>query len=309
MQNTAASLMGRGGGAAILGQQCSSNQGLILERSSVHAKLRTRAQQAAPGCGPCSRMLLAAASGHRPLLGMCMFSTLTMSQPRMIGAGALRSSAPIHPPQAVAAFVSRWPESRLGSGLMVFSPSGGVSGWLERTGIPGTVPWLTGLLTLACVYRFTGRALFTARMQVSLRRMLLSGDIRVSFSTYMIHVRSGTLRGRDALTLRSVIWSLLARCPCSPRPPGHGSRRPVLAAGQRPGCFYATFPLARLLLPVARRSFTCSSCARSRRWWQPVVLLGSWLHAARPATSCPVICKVGIEGNLADGATRHHAGA
>ena len=61
---------------------------------------------------------------------------------------------------------------------------GRATGWSELA--VRALPWLTGLLTLACVYRF-GRALFTARVALT-ATLLLSTS--VVFLTYMHVARS-----------------------------------------------------------------------------------------------------------------------
>ena len=176
----------------------------------------------------------------------------------MIGAGA-RHIGPYSPAEAVTAFVSRWPNHAWGQ-VTVHSLWGRVAGWSELA--IRTVPWLTGLLTLACVYRF-GRALCTAR--IALTAMLLLAT-SVLFLTYMHVARS---YAAAMLFAAIVIWAYW-RVALHPRPPGHGSRA-VLVLGAT-GLLYSHF-FGALLLP-ALALFHLFFVRKERRWWQPVVLLG-----------------------------------
>ena len=65
----------------------------------------------------------------------------------MIGAGA-RHLGPFTLAEAVHTSVSRWPDQAWGH-VVVFSQWGRVVGWSELA--IHTLPWLTGLLTLAWV--------------------------------------------------------------------------------------------------------------------------------------------------------------
>ena len=154
--------------------------------------------------------LLLAAALVAPILGRDVFDFDEAAT--MNGAGA-RHIGPYSPAEAVAVFVSRWPNHAWGQ-VMVYSLWGRVAGWSELA--IRTVPWLTGLLTLACVYRF-GRALFTAR--IALAAMLLMAT-SVLFLTYMHVARS---YAAAMLFAAIVIWAYW-RVALSPRPPGHGSR-------------------------------------------------------------------------------------
>ena len=230
--------------------------------------------------------LLLAAALVAPVLGRDVFDFDEAAT--MNGAGA-RHIGPYSPAEAAAAFVSRWPNHAWGQ-VMVFSQWGRVAGWSELA--IRTVPWLTGLLTLACVYRF-GRALFTAR--IALAAMLLLAT-SVLFLTYMHVARS---YAAAMLFAAIVIWAYW-RVALSPRPPGHGSRA-VLVLGAT-GLFYAHF-LGALLLP-ALALFHLFFVRKERRWWQPVVLLGLAALLALPQVSNML---VGIEGNLADGGLHQRA--
>ena len=176
----------------------------------------------------------------------------------MIGAGA-RHIGPYSPAEAVATFVSRWPNHAWGQ-VMAYSLWGRVAGWSELA--IRTVPWLTGLLTLACVYRF-GRALGTAR--IALAAMLLMAT-SVLFLTYMHVARS---YAAAMLFAAIVIWAYW-RVALSPRPPGHGARAALVLGAT--GLLYFHY-LGALLLP-ALALFHLFFVRKERRWWQPVVLLG-----------------------------------
>ncbi len=175
----------------------------------------------------------------------------------MIGAGA-RHIGP-HTVAEAAAASSRWPDQ--GWGIVVAHVLWGrATGWSELA--VRALPWLTGLLTLACVYRF-GRALFTAR--IALTAMLLLST-SVLFLIYMHVARS---YAAAMLFAAIVIWAYW-RVALHPRPPGHGSRA-VLVLGAT-GLLYSHF-LGALLLP-ALALFHLFFVRKERRWWQPVVLLG-----------------------------------
>ena len=200
--------------------------------------------------------LLLAAGLTVTALGRDVFDTDEAAT--MIGAGA-RHLGPYTLAEAIHTSVSRWPGQAWGH-VVVFSQWGRVVGWSELA--IRTVPWLTGLLTLACVYRF-GRALFTAR--IALAAMLLLAT-SVLFLTYMHVARSYAAAMLFATT---VIWAYW-RVALLPRPPGHGSRA-ILVLGAT-GLLYSHF-LGALLLP-ALALFHLFFVRKELRWWQPVVLLG-----------------------------------
>ena len=108
--------------------------------------------------------LLLAAALVAPILGRDVLDVDESST--MTNAGA-RHLGPFTPAEAVAAFVSRWPDHAWGH-VVAFSQWGRVVGWNELA--IRTLPWLTGLLTLAWVYRL-GRALLSQR--IALTTMLL----------------------------------------------------------------------------------------------------------------------------------------
>ena len=196
----------------------------------------------------------------------------------MIGAGA-RHIGPYSPAEAVTAYVSRWPNHAWGQ-VMAYSLWGRVAGWSELA--VRALPWLTGLLTLACVYRF-GRALGTAR--IALTAMLLLAT-SVLFLTYMHVARS---YAAAMLFAAIVIWAYW-RVALHPRPPGHGSRAALVLGAT--GLFYAHF-LGALLLP-ALALFHLFFVGKERRWWQPVLLLGLAALLALPQVNNVL---AGIEQN------------
>ena len=176
----------------------------------------------------------------------------------MIGAGA-RHLGPYSPAEAVTAFISRWPDQAWGH-VVVFSQWGRVVGWSELA--IHTLPWLTGLLTLACVFRI-GRALFTAR--IALAAMLLLST-SVLFLTYMHKARSYGL----AMFFAAIVLWAYWRVALHPRPPGRGDRA-FLVLGAT-GLLYAHY-FGALLLP-ALALFHLIFVRKERRWWQPVILFG-----------------------------------
>ena len=200
--------------------------------------------------------LLLAAALVAPILGGDVFDVDEAAT--MIGAGA-RHIGPYTPAEAVAAFVSRWPDHAWGN-VVVFSQWGRIAGWSELA--IRTVPWLTGLLTLACVYRF-GRALFTARIALTATLLLATSVI---FLTYMHKARP---YGLAMLFAAIVLWAYW-RVALHPLTPGRGARA-LLVLGAT-GLLYSNYFCA-LLLP-ALALFHLFFVRKERRWRQPVVLLG-----------------------------------
>ena len=200
--------------------------------------------------------LLLAAALVAPILGRDVFDNDEAAT--MIGAGA-RHIGPYTPAEAVAAFVSRWPDHAWGH-VVAFSQWGRIAGWSELA--IRTLSWLTGLLTLAWVYRI-GRALFTARVALT-ATLLLSTS--VVFLTYMHTARPYGL----AMFFAAIVLWAYWRVALHPRPPGRGDRA-FLVLGAT-GLLYAHY-FAALLLP-ALALFHLVFVRKERRWWQPVVLLG-----------------------------------
>ena len=144
--------------------------------------------------------------------------------------------------------------------MVVFSQWGRVVGWSELA--IRTLPWLTGLLTLAWVYRL-GRALFSQR--IALTTMLLLSTSLV----FLIYMHKARPYGLAMLFAVIILWAYW-RIALHPRPPGRGARA-VLVLGAT-GLLYTNYFCA-LLLP-ALALFHLFFVRKERRWWQPVVLLG-----------------------------------
>ena len=176
----------------------------------------------------------------------------------MINAGA-RHLGPFTPAEAVHTSVTRSPDQAWGH-VVVFSQWGRVVGWSELA--IHALPWLTGLLTLAWVYRI-GRALFTAR--IALAAMLLLST-SVLFLTYMHKARSYGL----AMFFAAIVLWAYWRVALHPRTPGRGDRA-FLVLGAT-GLLYAHY-FGALLLP-ALALFHLIFVRKERRWWQPVILFG-----------------------------------
>ena len=176
----------------------------------------------------------------------------------MIGAGA-RHIGPYTPAEAVAASVARSPDQAWGQ-VVVYSLWGRVAGWSELA--IRALPWLTGLLALAWVYRL-GRALFTARIALTATLLLATS---VLFLTYMHVARSFTF----AMLFAAIVLWAYWRVALHPRPPGHGARAALVLGAT--GLLYAHY-FSALLLP-ALALFHLFFVRKERRWWQPVVLLG-----------------------------------
>ena len=223
--------------------------------------------------------LLLAAALVAPVLGRDVFDIDEAST--MINAGA-RHLGPFTPAEAVHTSVTRSPDQAWGH-VVVFSQWGRVVGWSELA--IHTLPWLTGLLTLAWVYRI-GRSLFTAR--VALTAMLLLST-SIVFLTYMHKARS---YGLAMLFAAIVLWAYW-RVALHPRPPGRGARA-LLVLGAT-GLLYAHY-FGALLLP-ALALFHLFFVRKEHRWWQPVALLGLATLLALPQVPDLLI---GIELNRAN---------
>ena len=199
--------------------------------------------------------LLLAAALVAPILGGDVFDADEAAT--VISAGA-RHIGPYTVAEAAEAS-SRWPDQGWGIGV-THALWGRATGWSELA--VRALPWLTGLLTLACVYRF-GRALFAARVALTATLLLATS---VLFLTYMHVARS---YAAVMLFAAIVLWAYW-RVALSPSPPGLGSRA-ILVLGAT-GLLYSHF-FGALLLP-ALALFHLFFVRKERRWWQPVVLLG-----------------------------------
>ena len=220
--------------------------------------------------------LLLAAVLVAPFLGKDVFDVDEAAT--MIGAGA-RHLGPNTPAEAVAAFVSRWPDHAWGN-VVIFSQWGRVAGWSELA--IRALPWLTGMLSLAWVYRL-GRTLFSHR--IALTTMLLLST-SVIFLTYMHKARP---YGLAMLFAAIVLWAYW-RVALDPLTPGRGARA-LLVLGAT-GLLYTNYFCA-LLLP-ALALFHLFFVRKERRWWQPVLLLGLAALLALPQVPDLLI---GIEHN------------
>ena len=170
-----------------------------------------------------------------------------------------RHIGPLTPAEAVAAEDTCSPDQAWGQSV-VYSQWGRATGWSELA--IRALPWLTGLLALAWVYRL-GRALFTARIALTATLLLATS---VLFLTYMHVARSYTA----AMLFATIVLWANWRVALSPSPPGLGSRA-ILVLGAT-GLLYSHF-FGALLLP-ALALFHLFFVRKERRWWQPVVLLG-----------------------------------
>ena len=200
--------------------------------------------------------LLLAAALAVPALNRMTFDVDESST--MLSAGA-RHLGPFTPAEAIHASVLRSPDQAWGH-VVVFSQWGRVVGWSELA--IRALPLLTGVLTLAWVYRI-GRALFAARIALT-ATLLLSTS--VLFLTYMHIARSYAF---VMLFAAIVLWAYW-RVALNPRPSGHGAMVALVSGAT--GLLYAHYLGALLLLALAL--FHLIFVRKERRWWQPVVLLG-----------------------------------
>ena len=200
--------------------------------------------------------LLLAAALVAPILGRDVFDVDESAT--MIGAGA-RHLGPFTLAEAIHGSILRWPGQAWGH-VVVFSLWGRVAGWSELA--IRALPWLTGLLTLAWVYRL-GRALFTARIALT-ATLLLSTS--VAFLVYMHISRSYAF---SLLFTAIALWGYWRVALC-PRPPRLGARAALMLGAT--GLLYFQY-FGALLLP-ALALFHLFFVRKVRRWWQPVILLG-----------------------------------
>ena len=176
----------------------------------------------------------------------------------MAGAGA-RHLGPYTVAEAVTGFVSRWPVHPWGH-VVPYTLWGRVAGWSEFA--VRTLPWLTGLLSLAWVYRL-GRDLFTARIALT-AMLLLSTSVLIL--TYMHSARSYAFA---MLFATIVLWGYWRVALC-PRTAGPGARASLVLGAT--GLLYAHY-FGALLLP-ALALFHLFFVRKERRWWQVIFLLG-----------------------------------
>ncbi len=200
--------------------------------------------------------LLLAAALSIPLLGRGVFDVDEAST--MISAGA-RHLGPFTPAEAAASMVARAPDHAWGH-VVVYSQWGRVVGWSELA--IRALPWLTGLLSLAWVYRL-GRDLFTARIALT-AMLLLSTSVLIL--TYMHSARSYAFA---MLFATIVLWGYWRVALC-PRTAGPGARAALMLGAT--GLLYAHY-FGALLLP-ALALFHLFFVRKECRWWQTVILLG-----------------------------------
>ncbi len=210
--------------------------------------------------------LLLAAALVVPALGRDVFDVDESAT--MISAGA-RHIGPYTPAEAVAAS-ARWPDQGWGN-VVVYSLWGRVVGWSEFA--IRALPWLTGLLTLACSFRI-GRDLFSLRIALTATLLLATS---VLFLTYMHNIRS---YGPAMLFAATILWSYW-RVALYPHPPGRGARFALLSGAT--GLLYSHY-FSALLLP-ALALFHLFFVRKERRWWQTVFLLGLAALFALPQIS------------------------
>ena len=224
--------------------------------------------------------LLLAAGLVIPALGRDIFEVDEAAT--MIGAGA-RHIGPYTLGEAVDASVSRWPGQALGQ-VVAYVLWGRVVGWSEFA--IRALPWLTGLLTLAWVYRI-GRDLFTARVALT-ATLLLSTS--VLFLSYMHNARSYAF----AMLFAAIVLRGYWRVALCPRPSGPGARAALVLGAA--GLLYAHY-FGALLLP-ALGLFHLFFVRKERRWWKVVFLLGLAVLLTLP--QIPDLLG-GTEANLARG--------
>ena len=125
-----------------------------------------------------------------------------------------------------------------------------------------TLPLFAGILTLALVFR-TGNDLFAAPTGL-IATLLLAGS--AFFFAYLSIARAFTL---VALFTTLVLWSYW-RIALQPRPPGRGAQAGLLLGSI--GLLWSHYFTA-LFLP-ALVLFHLLFVPKTRRWWQPVLLVG-----------------------------------
>ncbi|MCY4525661.1 MAG: glycosyltransferase family 39 protein, partial [Anaerolineaceae bacterium] len=199
-------------------------------------------------------MLLAAAMVV-PFLGRDIFDVDEAAT--MIGACALYLG-PCSPAEAIRASL-RWPDQAWGLSV-AFSQWGQLVGWSEIA--MRALPWLTGPLALAWVYRL-GRDLFTSAIAL-VAALLLSTS--VVFLTYM-HIARIFVPVMLFTTI--TLWGYW-HVSLAEKPPKRVAQVALLAGAT--GVLYSQYFCA-LLVP-ALGLFHLFLVRKGRRWWQSTLLLG-----------------------------------
>ena len=148
----------------------------------------------------------------------------------MINAGILRVTwALVTPAEACSTSQLNARRIRRWGNVVVFSQWGRVAGWSELADSQH-LPWLTGMLSLAWVYRL-GHTLFSHR--IALTTMLLLST-SVIFLTYMIQAQD--LTGLPCSS-RPLSFGPTGALPCTHGQPGRGARALPGAGRDRPALY------------------------------------------------------------------------
>ncbi len=207
--------------------------------------------------------LLLAAALVVPFLGSIVFD---VDEGATMVSACMRHYGPCSPYEAVLAS-AHWPENGWGHAI-AFSQWGLWVGWSELA--IRTLPWLSGLLTLAFCYRH-GRELFSLRV-AWFATLLLSCS--VVFLTYMHNVRPYGFATLFTIVTLWAYWRVARR----EGPARHRDRAALLLGAT--GLLYSHYFGASII--AALGLFHLLFVRRDRHWKQAVVLLGLAILLALP---------------------------
>ena len=207
-------------------------------------------------------MLLAAAMVV-PILGRDIFD---VDEASVVISACARHLGPCTPAEAVRAS-ARWPDQAWGQAI-VFSQWGQLVGWSEFA--MRVLPWLSGLLTLAWVYRL-GRDLFTPAIALAATLLLATS---VLFLTYMHIIR---FYGPSMLFAAITLWGYW-RVALVGKAPRRAAQATLLMGAT--GALYAQY-FGALLVP-ALGLFHLFFLPRNGRWWRATIALALAVLPALP---------------------------
>ncbi len=189
-----------------------------------------------------------------PFLDSVVFD---MDESATMVSACIRHFGPCSPAEAVRAS-ARWPDHGWGHAIAL-SQWGQVVGWSEFA--IRALPWLTGLLTLAWVYRL-GRDLFTPGIALAAALLLATS---VLFLTYMHIAR---FYGPSMLFTVFFLWSYW-HVALAKKQPDRAAWAAFLSGGL---CLLYSHYFSALLVP-ALGLFHLLLVRKDRRWWRTLALL------------------------------------
>ncbi len=197
-----------------------------------------------------------------PFLGR---DIMDVDEAATMGDACWRHLGPCTPAEAIKAF--RWRDVGWGTAIL-FSQWGQVVGWSEFA--IRALHWLTGLLTIAWIYRL-GRDLLSPGIALAAALLLSTSAL------FLVYMNNARFYGPAMFCTAVVLWGYwrvaLDERPVDPK------GRIVLFSGAT--VLLYTHIFAALLLP-ALGLFHLLFVRKNRRWWQPAMLFGMALLLALP---------------------------